>query len=232
MNDSIQAFCHGRAGVDEHGGDVVEPAPVGDGVGDELGSVVEPDERRRAPLSGEAVEEGDDGVGVDGAVDDDGWALAGELVDHVEQLEGAAVDGDVELEVQRPQGVRADRAHRPDMGADAGEALLAPLVGHLQPFVTPQPPDPLVVDLPARPAGVLGGPTPSPAWSSPGEVTQELTQLAARRRRSTGGSRRWVERCWPTTRQARRSETPNRSRSTCTARRRRVGVRSFPRRAP
>ena len=28
-----------RAGIDEHGGDFVEPAPVGDGVSDELGSV-------------------------------------------------------------------------------------------------------------------------------------------------------------------------------------------------
>ena len=68
--------------------------------------------------SGEAVQGGDDGVGVDGAIHDDGWALAGELVDDVEQLQGAAVDGDVELEVHRPQSVRADRAHRPDMGAD------------------------------------------------------------------------------------------------------------------
>lgn len=116
------------------------------------------------------------GVGVDGAVDDDGRALAGVLVDDVEQLEGAAVDGRVELEVHRPQGVRSDRAHRSDMGTDAGEALLAALVGHLQALVAPQPADPLVVDLPAAPAGVLGGASPSPAWSPPGEVPQELTQ--------------------------------------------------------
>src|SRR5215217_8013546 len=138
---------------------------------------VEADEPWRASLSGEAVEEGDDGVGVDRSVDDDGWALAGVFVDDVEQLDGAAVDGDVELEVERPQGVGADRAHRPDMGADAGEALLATLVGHLQPFVTPQPPHPLVVDVPAGPASVLRRPTPPPAWASPSEVTQELTQL-------------------------------------------------------
>ena len=75
MKDSIQAFCHGEPGVDEHGVDVVEAAPVGDGVGDELGSVVEPHERRGAAFGGEAVEEVDDGVGVGGAVHDDGWAL-------------------------------------------------------------------------------------------------------------------------------------------------------------
>lgn len=37
-----------------------------------------------------------------------------------------------------------------------------------------------------------------------------------------------TERCWPTTRQARRCETPNRSTSITTARRRRSGLTSFP----
>jgi hypothetical protein len=41
-----------------------------------------------------------------------------------------------------------------------------------------------------------------------------------------------TERCWPTTRQARRCETPNRSTSTATARRRRSGLTSFPSRSP
>src|SRR5918993_1147470 len=165
-----------RTGIDEHGGDIVEPTPVGNGVSDELGTIVEPDEPRRATSRGEAVEGGDHGVGVDGAIDDDRRALARVLVDDVEQLEGAAVDGDVELEVHRPQSVRADRAHRPDVGADPGEPLLAALVGHLQAFVTPQAPDPLVVEVPARLAGVLGRPSPPPPWSPPGEVPQELAQ--------------------------------------------------------
>ena len=66
---------------------------------DELGTVIGPDEPRRAPLGGELVEQGDDGVSVDGAIHDDRRALAGVLVDDLEQLDGAAVDGDVELEV-------------------------------------------------------------------------------------------------------------------------------------
>ena len=41
-----------------------------------------------------------------------------------------------------------------------------------------------------------------------------------------------MERGWPTTRQARRSDTPNCSRRATTARRRRSGVRSFPGSAP
>ena len=47
-----------------------------------------------------------------------------------------------------------------------------------------------------------------------------------------GGARRIVDRCRPTTVQARRSDTPNRSRSTFTALRLRFGVRSFPPRSP
>ena len=40
----------------------------------ELGPVVEPDEGWCAPSEGQAVEGGDDEVGVDGALDDDGEA--------------------------------------------------------------------------------------------------------------------------------------------------------------
>src|SRR5690606_4304787 len=85
-----------------------------------------------------------------GAVHDDGGALAGELVDDVQQLQGAAIDGGVELEVHCPQRVRRDRAHGPDRGADPAVGLLALAVGHLQAFLSPQALDPLVVDLPAR----------------------------------------------------------------------------------
>ena len=62
------------------------------------------------------------------------------------------------------------------MGAGAGEALLAALVGHLQSLVTPQAPHPLVVDLPAGLAGVRGGASPSPPRAPAGEVTKELAQ--------------------------------------------------------
>src|SRR5215204_3058492 len=62
----------------------------------------------------------------------------------------------------------------PTWAPDAGEAFLAPLVGHLQAFTTPQAPHPLVVDLPAGPAGVLRRSAPPPALASPGELTQEL----------------------------------------------------------
>ena len=44
--------------------------------------------------------------------------------------------------------------------------------------------------------------------------------------------RRWVERCCPTTRHARRCDTPNRAWSRSTATRRRSGVTIFPQPAP
>lgn len=81
----------------------VEAAPVRDGVSDELRSVIEADEAgRHPPLGDEPVEDPGDVVGVVGAVDLDGEAFAGDLVDHVKHLEGAAFGGCVELEVERP----------------------------------------------------------------------------------------------------------------------------------
>jgi len=53
--------------------------------------------------------------------------------DDVEDLHLAAVDGVVEREVHRPQRVRPDGAHRPDVGADASQALLAFFVGTCSP---------------------------------------------------------------------------------------------------
>jgi len=68
-----------------------------------------------------------------------------------------------------------------------------------------------------------------------GRLVEKALNHSLRATSSSGGSvpmRRWVERCWPTTVHARRSETPNRSCSVSTAQRRRFGVRSFPRPAP
>src|SRR5690606_12683410 len=121
-----------------------------------------------------------------GAVHDDGGALAGELVDDVQQLQGAAIDGGVELEVHGPQRVRGDGAHGPDRGADPAVGLLALAVGHLQAFLSPQALDPLVVDLPARPSGSLGCPTPSPPWPLLRERSDELPAARSRDRLAPG----------------------------------------------
>jgi hypothetical protein len=65
-----------RAGVDEHTVGAGEAASVRDCVGDELGTVVEPDAHRRpTACEGEAVEHGHDAVGVDGVIDPDRQCL-------------------------------------------------------------------------------------------------------------------------------------------------------------
>ena len=160
----------GRARIDEHACGAVGCAPLGDDDRDELGAVVETDERRcPAPLDHDPVKHGDDVIGGDRVLDSDLEALAGELVDDVEHLHLSAVDGVVELEVQRPQGVRSDEAHRADVGADTGEPLLLGLGRHLQPFVAPEAPDTLVVHRPAGPAQLLGRSSPTPAGPAFGE---------------------------------------------------------------
>ena len=57
---------------------LVEPAPVSDGVGDELGTIVEPHVDRCGPaLGSEAIQDRNDTVGIDGAIDLDRQALRG-----------------------------------------------------------------------------------------------------------------------------------------------------------
>ena len=73
-----------RAGIDEHARGVVESAPVRERVRDELGPVVHAQEGGRpATFERDPVEDFDDVVGVDGVIDLDRQALAGELVDDV-----------------------------------------------------------------------------------------------------------------------------------------------------
>ena len=83
-----------------------EAAPVAEGVRGHLGAVVHPHELGGgAALADDLVEHPDGVVGVDRAGDADRQGLAGVLVDDVQQLQRPAVDGRVELEVQRPDVV-------------------------------------------------------------------------------------------------------------------------------
>jgi len=73
----------GAARVDEGGPRAVEPAPVGNGVGDELRTVVEADPDRGVALFGEAVQASGDTIGIDGTLHVTGESLPGELIDDV-----------------------------------------------------------------------------------------------------------------------------------------------------
>ena len=76
----------------------------------EFWSVVEHNKGRvSSALEGQSLKGGNDAISVDGVVNDDRQTLPGELVDDVQQLDLAAVDGGVELEVECPEGIGSNR---------------------------------------------------------------------------------------------------------------------------
>ena len=114
-----------RSRIDEHGGRTVEGAPVADRVSGELGTVVRPQIARHTPFGDEPVEQVRHVVSGDRARNFDSEALAGELVNDVEQFQGSSVSRLVELEVEGPHHVGSDRHHGANLGADAAQRLLA-----------------------------------------------------------------------------------------------------------
>ena len=183
-------------------------------------------------MQGEVIEDRHDAVGVNTAVDVDGQCFAGEFVDDVEHLQGAAVGGGVELEVHRPDHVRTDLRHRPDDHTDPGQALLPAALGNPQALLAPQSADTLVVDRPAPARRAILAALRHPQRGRSVENLRSQARSSVSSVLIGGGARRIVDRCRPTTVQALRSETPNRSRSAATALRLRFGVRSFPPRSP
>src|SRR5690606_962344 len=92
-----------RSRVDERRVDPGEPAPVSQGVGGQFWPVVHADVLRAPTQAGDqVVENGDGGIGGERAGGPGGQGFAGELVDDIQQPHLPAVDGDVDLEVQRP----------------------------------------------------------------------------------------------------------------------------------
>ena len=92
----------GRSGLDVGGVGAPDAAPVSQRGRDELGAVVHAQMSGGASLGDEALDGGDDAVGVDAVRRVDAEGLSGELVDDVEQLDAAQVGGLVELEIQGP----------------------------------------------------------------------------------------------------------------------------------
>ena len=79
-------------------------------------------------LADDLVQAGDRRVGVDAVVDVVGEGLAGELVDHVQDLDHSPGGGDVELVVQRPHvvGMAGAKPVRRHGGGAQPLALAAP----------------------------------------------------------------------------------------------------------
>src|SRR5664280_2022246 len=154
---------------------------------DELGTVVHAQVARRASLEDELIQTFDDVVGGDGASDVNGQALPRELIDDVQQLDGAQVALLVELEVHGPDDVGGDGAHGADDHSDAGEAFLLLAIGDFQALLAPQTMDPLVVHVPTGVVQGVEAASPTPAWVAPGEVAQEGSDLLFVTRRNWRG---------------------------------------------
>ena len=86
--------------------------------------------------------------------------LAGVLVDDVQQLQHPAVGGGVELEVERPDVIRAARpaAAPPASSSSPSRCRLRRLARHTQALLAPEPLDLLAVHLPSPPRAA----TPTP----------------------------------------------------------------------
>ena len=76
---------------------------------------------------GDKTHDGDDGIDGERTIDLNGHTFAGELVDDVEHLLAASIDGGVEPEAHHPDHVRSDRVHYAGLDADACEAILPAL---------------------------------------------------------------------------------------------------------
>ena len=135
---------------DEQRRDAQVGEPLPDRGGDELGAVVAPDVLGHAVLEEEIGERHEHLVARDAALDNDRQTLAGVLVDHCEQLQGAAVAGVLTDEVVGPDVV-AVLGPQPDAGA-VGEPQAAALgvpLRDLETFGPPDALDALHVQLPA-----------------------------------------------------------------------------------
>src|ERR1700682_474661 len=127
----------------------------------QLRAVVHPQHPRWAARRSEHVLElGDEALGGDRALHQMQQRNPGVLVDHRGDLDRLAVDGGVELEVDRPHHVRRVGGDRWDRGHPGPFAWA--VHPHLQALLTPEPVDLLLVDLTALVVAQRRPRTPEP----------------------------------------------------------------------
>ena len=214
--------------IDASRGGAVVLAPAPESMGDELGAVVRPDELWCRVEAGEVLQQRHHVIGLAAPTHSDGQAKAAALVDHLQELEPAAISRGVELEVHGPDLVGMLGPMTPHRAVRGSCPLLLSRVGTLETFLPPEPVHPLVVHQPALspqqavghqpvPADVLGRDLP--------EATPELGLLDLDNLAAMGLGTAVLA----TTPQANRSENRNRVRKASTTLRSLSGLRSFPR---
>jgi hypothetical protein len=148
----------------------------------------------------------DDVDGLELAADPDGQALRRELVDDVEHAELASIMGSVLDKVVRPDRIAVLGPQADARAVGQPEATSLRLLGrHFEPFASPDPLHPFVVDQPAGMAQERA----DLAIAVPAVLAGEFNQVDGEPFLVITAPRRLaalVERCWPSTRQVRRSE--------------------------
>ena len=196
----------------------------------QLRTVVHPQHLRRPAGRGEhLLELGDEPLGGDRSLHQMQQRFTGVFVDHRRDLDGLAVGGGIELEVDRPHHLRGVGDHLRRRGRPG--PFTRAMDPALQPLLAPQPVHLLHVDHPGPRRGVApprrAGTHGTGVW-----WRRNATRPAHPCRGRSGvwacGSRRWVERESPTALHANRSDMLNVSLSMSTARRLAAGLRIFP----
>jgi len=99
------------------------------------------------------------------------------LVDHVQELESAAIGGGVELEVHGPNLVGMLGPVTPQRPVGGPGPLTLPGGGTLQAFLPPEPLHPLVVHRPALAAQETVGHPAAPADVVRGDLSETIREL-------------------------------------------------------
>jgi len=151
--------------------------PVPQGLGDELRPVVRPDECRCRVEAGELLQHRHHVLGLAAPAHPDRQAEAAVLVDHVQELEPAAVGGGIELEIHGPHLMGMLSTVTPHQAVRRPCPLALPGSGPLQAFLPPEPLHPLVVHAPALPSEQPISHPPAPANVLSSDLTEPMPQL-------------------------------------------------------
>jgi len=104
-------------------------------------------------------------------------ADAAEFIDHVQELQRAAIHHLIELEVDRPDVVRVFRAQQLSAATGRPGALPPARQGPLQTFLTSDPLQSLVIDVPAIKPQPPVNQAPAPAHMAAGQLTDPPFEL-------------------------------------------------------
>ena len=108
------------------------------------------------------------------------------LVDHVQELESAAVSRGTELKIHGPHLLRVLSPVPPHRAVCGPCPRALPGSGPLQAFLPPEPLHPLVIDDPALPTQQAVGHPPTPADAIGGDLAETMPQLSLHDRDDLG----------------------------------------------